>query len=186
MKNFFKKRFKEYKTIDGFIYRYDPVTLLPVKNKRWFKWWFMLFMVISLMGISKPVGTNKYLGKYDITIITKPVPILTEQSLRDSLVSNNIYFPDIVLKQMKIESGNFNSNIFIHTNNLMGMTYPIMSRKTTALSSYNGFAVYDSWVSSVKDYALFQKTFFNHKYYFKFLKDVGYASDSNYINKLAN
>jgi len=177
---------KTYKSKDGFIYRYDSETLLPIKEKRVWRWPLVTILFIVIIGITTPIGISqcKDVKKF---LHIKTVPPLTEQNLLDSLVKWNCYFPELVIKQMKIESANFNSNIFHQTNNLMGMTYP-SRRQTTAIGKYKvgkyTYAVYDNWVSSAKDYLLFQQTYFTEKYYHSFLENVGYAEDSSYINKI--
>ena len=177
---------KVYKTNDGFIYRYDSKFLLPVKEKRLWKWPLMLILFVVIIGIATPVGhlKSKTIKNF---LIPKHVPTLTDHVLLDSLRSWNVYFPELVLKQMKLETGNYKSNIFLKTNNLMGMTYPTI-RKTTAIGKYISgkykYACYENWIESAKDYLIFQQTYFKPKYYHQFLNDVGYAEDISYIDKL--
>lgn len=177
---------KIYKTKDGFTYRYDSETLLSVKEKKIWRWPLMLVIFVIIVGITTPVGHLQCRAIKNF-LIHKPIPTLTDQTLLDSLRSWNCYFPELVLKQMKLETGNFKSNIFLKTNNLMGMTYP-MKRKTTAIGKYQSgkytYACYSNWVESAKDYLIFQQTYFKPKYYHQFLNDVGYAEDTSYTDKL--
>jgi flagellum-specific peptidoglycan hydrolase FlgJ len=96
----------------------------------------------------------------------------------------NIAHPDIVIAQAIIESGNFKSNIFKENNNLFGMKMPEY-RKTTAIGTNRGHAVYSSWRESVIDYALWQgkrARYQNTNQYLRRLKS--YAADPNYITKI--
>ena len=70
----------------------------------------------------------------------------------------NIEHSDIVLAQMKLESGNFNSNLAKNNNNFFGMKHP-QTRPTMSLGNKNGYASFKSWSYSVLDYALWQRRY---------------------------
>ena len=114
------------------------------------------------------------------------------QSLSPELFVEALYYsgvicPEIAYKQAQIETGGFRSNLLWRGNNLFGMK---MARKrpTTATNMVYGHAAYKHWYDSIKDYALWQQWHKERGYslddYFKFLQEIGYATDRNYIKKL--
>ena len=103
------------------------------------------------------------------------------------LKDNNAWYPEILLKQAKIESGNYSSNIYLNTNNLYGMK-KVGKRQTTQLNNtYKGYGCYNNWCLSVLDRMLWDMSMFNNVKPSKeeYLKTMSiYAEDSNYIKKL--
>ena len=99
--------------------------------------------------------------------------------------------PEIVLKQARVETSHFKSNIFKNQKNLFGMKLPKV-RKTTAidfiLADKGKVAVYAHWYDSVKDYAILVNDFHGAKCkadYYKFLVQIGYCEEgSKYIELL--
>lgn len=92
--------------------------------------------------------------------------INTPEEVNDSilyafLVENNAWYPDILLKQAKIESGNYKSNVFKNSNNLYGMK-KVGKRNTTQRGTYNGYGVYDNWCLSALDRMLWDIFRFNN------------------------
>ena len=118
--------------------------------------------------------------------INEPEPV-NDSILYQFLLDNNAWYPDILLKQAKLESGNYTSNIYNNTNNLYGMKL-VGKRQTTQLkNTYNGYGCYSNWCESVLDRMLWDVFRFNNikpseEEYLKALEQ--YAEDSNYINKL--
>lgn len=98
------------------------------------------------------------------------------------LQSCDIKHPDIVLAQMLLETGNFQSAIFCENNNLTGMKVP-RKRATTATGSNRGHAMYPHWTASVMDYKLYQQKFCGGDYY-SFLSKSKYAEDTLYTRKV--
>lgn len=80
----------------------------------------------------------------------------------DEIVNSGMQHPEIVLAQAMLESGNFNSYIFRSNNNMFGMRMPY-KRKTYAIDSFKGYAVYEDWKMSIQDYALYQKAILRGK-----------------------
>lgn len=110
-------------------------------------------------------------------------------SLNDSvyvyILTNDIEHPDIVYAQALLETGNFNSSIFKSNNNLFGMKLPKV-RETTAIGENKNHAVFDSWMSSIDDYKLWQQTYASNKSrdeYFSYLSKC-YSQDEEYASKL--
>lgn len=93
----------------------------------------------------------------------------------------------IALAQMKIESGNYQSNIAKVNNNYFGMRHPAQ-RLTVSLGNKNGYARYRNWAYSILDYALWQRRYawnLTEEEYLTKLSNT-YAEDPNYITKVKN
>lgn len=97
---------------------------------------------------------------------------LTKESVYEELKSQNVAFPEIVLAQSILETGHYTSRICNEYNNLFGL------RKGKTYMKFS------HWKHSIKSY----KNCIQYKYkggdYYKFLKNLGYAEDKNYINKI--
>ena len=100
----------------------------------------------------------------------------------------DIKFPEVVLSQIMIESGNLTSKKCIEDNNLLGMTVP-NKRKTTAINK-NGYAKYANWVDCILDYKLYQNAIMTthnimtRNDYINLLRKKKYATSSSYVKKL--
>lgn len=112
---------------------------------------------------------------------------INDTVLYQFLLDNNAWYPDILLKQAKIESANYTSNVYKNTNNLYGMM-KVGKRQTTQLNNiYNGYGCYNNWCLSVLDRMLWDVFVFKGEKPSEeeYLKAMGiYAEDKNYINKL--
>lgn len=96
-----------------------------------------------------------------------------------------VQHPHLALAQMKIESGNYSSNIAKKNNNYFGMRQP-GSRMTVSLGAKNGYAKYRNWAYSILDYALWQRRYawdLTEEEYLTKLSKV-YAEDPNYASKV--
>lgn len=103
-------------------------------------------------------------------------------SLMDDL---DIQHPNIVLSQMKLESGHYQSKLAKENNNYFGMRHPAQ-RLTVSVKSKNGYAHYRNWAYSILDYALWQRRYaynLSEDDYLTKLSKV-YAEDKNYIEKV--
>jgi uncharacterized FlgJ-related protein len=111
-----------------------------------------------------------------------------QREVYDELLRHDIKFPDIVLAQAVLESGNFASKVTKQNNNLFGMKMPKV-RETTAIGQRYGYARYYSWKDSVKDYKLWQEALLK-KYpnmtrgQFKAYINRMYSTGKNYISKI--
>ena len=146
-----------------------------------YTYWILVGVVIGLLVnffTPKTTVVYKEINKPNQTIILtdtiKPYSSLMDSNVYREIVSNNIYHPDIVLAQAKLETGNYKSKACTVYNNLFGLRKPD--------GSYYKF---NSWQESVKAY----KDWVQNKYtppndYYDFLDSIGYAEDGNYTNKL--
>jgi uncharacterized FlgJ-related protein len=111
-----------------------------------------------------------------------------EELLKECIYYEKIQHPDIVLKQAKLETGNYTSELFWVANNLFGMRYPHY-RETTAITEYKWHAKYLHWTDAVKDYRKWQDWYISQGYnidnYFVFLQYIRYATDPKYILKIS-
>jgi hypothetical protein len=118
--------------------------------------------------------------------INKPGPV-NDSVLYDFLVQNGAWYPDILLKQAKIESGNYTSNVFQNSNNLYGMK-KVGRRNTTQLQdTYFGYGCYTNWCLSALDRILWDIFYFNdikptEEDYMKAMEK--YAESPNYTKLL--
>ena len=99
-----------------------------------------------------------------------------------------IKYPETVLSQARLETGNFTSDIFKENNNLFGMKVA-EKRPTTAIGVNRQHAAYRNWKDSVVDYALFQSFAVsklpraNLPEYRKYLQKF-YSETSDYLQRL--
>ena len=125
-----------------------------------------------------PVAISTFIeniGKREITFDNVMI-------LMDTLL---IEHPHIVFAQMRLESGNFKSNIAKTNNNFFGMRHPRV-RITMSRGSLNGFASYDSWSYSVLDYAIWLRmsaSGLTEEEYLEMLSKK-YAEDKAYVRKV--
>lgn len=138
----------------------------------------LLIVSIIVYNYSKD-NKSKIVPKVDLpkpSKKTSKVVILdtffSEEALKQEIDSQGIMFPDIVYKQARLETGNFKSAVFKNYHNLFGF----MNRK--------GYIKYTTWKASVKDYRRWQVRFYSGGEYYQFLKDIRYAEDPEYVNKL--
>ena len=98
-----------------------------------------------------------------------------EEGIDEALIYYGIEHPTIVKAQAILETGNFTSDLCVKNNNLFGL----YDSKNKRYYSYN------HWWESIEAYKkLIQRKYNNSKYYYKFLEDIKYAKDKEYINKL--
>lgn len=97
-----------------------------------------------------------------------------EKQLMSWILFLEIKYPDIVLAQAKLESGNFTSNRFKQHNALFGFQ-----------TSDTNIIKYKSWKESVIAYKAWQmKRLKADENYYDFLMRVKYSEDPSYIDKL--
>lgn len=174
------------------------------------------FAVIALASVSL-VSFNFFNVSYynadalrnaTATLQNKEIEEVSDSALLAVIRENGIQHEYLVLAQAIVESHQYKSKVFRHTNNLFGMRYP-GRRLTTASGLYLSktqkiikgdkpklkpyirqfnFSVYDNWYDAVRDYKIWQEnTYKTNENYPKFLKRV-YATAPAYhtvIERLA-
>ena len=96
---------------------------------------------------------------------------LTEENLFNELVAQGVDYPEIVLAQALLVTGNFKSYSCKVRNNL----FRLMRKDGTYME-------FDHWTNSVHAYKKYiQKYKEVPNDYYKYLNDLGYAKDSIYI-----
>ena len=117
------------------------------------------------------INNNNYSYSH-ITTFENKTP---EEGIDEALIYYNIEHPTIVKAQAILETAHFTSNLCIKNNNLFGL-YDSKNKK---------YYSYNHWWESIEAYKkLVQRKYDNSKYYYKFLEDIKYAKDKEYINKL--
>jgi flagellum-specific peptidoglycan hydrolase FlgJ len=112
----------------------------------------------------------------------------SKSTVYQEILDLDIKFPDIVLAQAVLESGNFASKVAKQNNNLFGMRMPKV-RETTAVGQRHGYARYYSWKDSVKDYKLWQDQLLKRypnmtRGQYKTYINRIYSTGKNYISKI--
>lgn len=105
--------------------------------------------------------------------------IFSEKKLIQAIYYYELYYPEWVLAQAKLESGNYKSKLFKEKNNLFGL----YNSKNKTYYSFN------HWSESVLAYKkmIQNPKRFDYKKdsdYPKYLQRINYAEDPDYINKL--
>lgn len=138
------------------------------------------YTIGSLTNHPNTIEKIVYSDNYLIKQYNEP---FSEKALNNLLLKLKVKHIDIVLKQSKIETGHYKSQVFLENNNLFGMRQP-GNRITTAIGSNLNHAVYNTWQESVIDYAIYQSTYLKNmdrKQYLLYLHN-NYAENKNYIN----
>lgn len=123
---------------------------------------------VSLTGIEESAKEG-WLKKTDAGL-----PELTIHNLYKEIIRNGIRHPKIVLAQAILETGWFRSKACRHQNNLFGLTNPRTGK----------YYEFGHWTESVRAY--YTKVHYRYRKgnYLLWLKDIGYAEDSNYIRSV--
>jgi hypothetical protein len=119
--------------------------------------------------------------------INKPEEV-NDSLLYKLLKDTGAWYPDILLKQAKLESGDYKSGLYKEAYNLYGMKR-VSSRATTQIGSYIGYGAYANWCLSALDRILWDEYRFKGKKptreeYLKAL-DI-YAEAESYQNMINN
>ena len=98
---------------------------MTIKEKMVVRALIVSSVLIGFFGIG--VMTGKSIYDKPVEDITKE-QIVQEISFEDSvynyILELNIQHPEVVLRQARIESGNFKSRVFLENNNMFGMKIP--------------------------------------------------------------
>lgn len=113
-------------------------------------------------------------------------PITIQDSIVYYLFKHNVEHPNIVIRQFILESGYFQSDLFVNHNNGIGMKPAILRYSSNVGVTENGYAKYKSIEDCIIDYKVWQDIYCSNKTsneYYTYLQKV-YAEDKYYIVKL--
>lgn len=128
-----------------------------------------IFMYKKLSELQKPEPQIEY--EEVVTFFDKS----PEEGLMDALIYFDVQHPHIVYAQAILETGNFTSKVCKENNNLFGL-YDSRNKK---------YYAFNHWSESIIAYINYiQYKYSPPKDYYKFLQDIGYAEDPNYVTKL--
>jgi hypothetical protein len=120
-----------------------------------------------LLILSHTISNELILGEKVVKIVVVELD-LTYDNIRSQMTENGLKHPEILMKQIKLETGNLKR---IKGNNLFGF------RKDDYLS-------FDTWVDCIKFAKVWQDKRYKGGNYYAFLVKINYAEDSLYIEKL--
>lgn len=100
--------------------------------------------------------------------------LLSKENLMNELKAQDVQFPEIVVAQALLETGNFKSYSCTNRNNLFGL------RKRDG--TYMSFEHWTDCVAAYKKYIQKGKQLPDD--YYRYLDDLGYAEDTSYTTKL--
>lgn len=114
--------------------------------------------------------------------------LLTKENLWLTIKAMDIMYPEIAFAQAILETGHFKSTNCKEANNLFGMMMPNVRETVAVGKNERGFAVYETWMHSVQDYALYQefmmrKRKMTRSQYLSFI-DRKYSESRGYAKKL--
>lgn len=143
--------------------------------------WIFLGLLISFWTVGHLLGyTEKTLETKVKIERTKDIDSLkntelTVESVKYWLDYYQVQYSEIVINQVKVETGHFKSYGCRVRNNLFGF--------------HNGkrYLVFDNWIESIIFYKKWQSKYYcEEKYsnYYTFLEDIGYSTNYSYIELL--
>lgn len=96
----------------------------------------------------------------------------TTEEVRKELQRQGVPCAEVVLRQARLETGNFTSKLCKSKHNIFG------------IKRGKKYAAYKDWRECVKDYKRRISSRYNGGDYYAFLQRIGYAADKRYIAKL--
>lgn len=137
---------------------------------------YLIFTILLLTALTYSKGQNTHEEYFSVSRDGLHRFSSNETTLLDSIeteIRDKCIFPEIVIKQMKLETGSLTcTNCSWDHNNLFGFRWK------------GEYLEFDTWQDGVDYCAEWQKRKFTEDYYYTFLIEVGYATDPQYINKL--
>lgn len=123
-----------------------------------------------------------YFGRYSAIQLlptTAPDTLFFSTELNDSNLLNalsafEVSYPQIVLKQAKLESGNYTSRLCKENSNIFGL-YNSGTKK---------YYYFSHWLEAVLAYKKLVQSKYRGGCYYNFLEALPYAEDVEYIRKL--
>lgn len=126
-----------------------------------------LLLILILLTLSKTLSKEIYLGEMEVKMVVIELS-LTYDNILSEMNKIGLKHPDILLKQIKIETGNLKK---IKGNNLFGF------RK-------NNYISYDTWTDCIKYAKVWQDKRYKGGDYYTFLENINYAEDPLYNDKV--
>lgn len=155
--------------------------------------WFAIFLFSSQLTLSPNISDEIRNSNNELMI-----HYWKDQGFHFSEFSPEIFYqamvfvgiqnPEIVFRQVLLETGWFKSELFTKYNNPFGMKKPT-KRETYCIGMALGHGSYNHWYEAIKDYKLWQDfwlkgALYNEEQYYTFLDTLSYAEDKLYIRKL--
>ena len=116
--------------------------------------------------VATPETARKEIGRENVPVV------LNEENLMAELERQDMRFPEIVLAQAKLETGNFTSGVCKAHNNLFG------------LRKGKGYHKFFRWEESVTAYKTMIQSRYDGGDYYAFLERIGYAEEPKYTRYL--
>ena len=173
-------------------YKFDSTKLLYRKCNKDIL--LILIITISLFSLLS-FGVGRYMKFKSLDELEKELIIIniqneqnkfTKEKLVEELKRLNVKFPHIVMAQSILETGHWESEIFLENHNLFGMKEARV-RINTAEGTNKNHAYYNSWEESVYDYAFYQCRYLSglrtEEEYYTYL-GRSYAESDNYVSTL--
>lgn len=128
--------------------------------------------------IHKKIAQLEHPPKVECIKLEQPEFLMSDNPEKDLPKVLNYYgvmYPDIVRAQAILETGHFRSKVFREYNNLFGL-YD---------SKNQDYFKFEHWSESVAAYiSMVQYKYKPPDNYYSFLEKLGYATDTNYIQKV--
>lgn len=119
---------------------------------------FMLFTLIFFMISNLSSKKTIDFVETEMVIYENSKESFSEEKLKELVYSLNLKFPEIIIAQSYLETGNFESKIFFENNNLFDIKV-VIQIPTTTIGLMNNHAYYNNWKESVYDYVLYQSIY---------------------------
>ena len=130
-------------------------------------------MRVWLFGLSLICAFSAHAGDSIISTNLVKTPELTIENLKIILKQEKVKHADVVLQQAIVETGWFKcTHCSLSRNNIFGFYYK------------KKYLVFSDWVDCVRYYKRWQDRHFKGGDYYKFLEDVGYATNPKYVSDL--
>ncbi|MES3016878.1 MAG: glucosaminidase domain-containing protein [Bacteroidota bacterium] len=160
------------------------------KKSSWKKYIFYSFLIFMGYGVGHFYSPDEMIKTTEPTAYNDAAD--TEDFSAEALLAYmkklKIKYPETVLSQAILETGNFTSDIFKENHNLFGMKVA-GSRPTSAIGTNRNHAQYRNWKESVMDYALFQSFIIaklpsNNKEEYRTYIQKFYSTTSDYLVRI--
>jgi hypothetical protein len=114
----------------------------------------ILLLICLPVAARPPAGSISHEQSLYNWLYTAPI---TYENICIAMDLTGIIHPEIVLLQIRLETGNLSSSLCREHNNMAGMKKPARRRTTATGRTKNGYAYYDTWFDSIIDIGLFQQ-----------------------------